>query len=1415
MPSVGASQWVLEHCCRSGKTWLAMRYLLGDRFSGGPPQDLRPHQRRALQELVGLDAGIPPPNAKTLMVFSSLAVLQQFVDKYLVAPLQAGWLSTADLGSVVALCSASDHVKRPWYNVLPGRTDDPFQEQIQDILRDSGFTLFLSTYESCHRLNTALDVTDTALDRTVFDEAHNVHTPSRFFLWGGSATEQDDGAASAAGESVAESEALSSEDSTHAASLVPTTEGVDLLNRRYPSRLYMTATPRPVMRHYEDVYGDCQDPSTWHTFRYSDLLQDQKDCGMYAQPCVKEFDITVLFNGHQISGAVQEDERPKEFWDRVSFLRTVLAGGRNGPTAVKRALLFHAYAYHTERAAAVFGEQEAWRDALTWLQNDELSSGFDALGWDLDKDFAIYSVVGGEGNVTTTLDRFNSADDGKVHVLCSCQALKEGVTLRSCDLVCYADGKSSQRDIVQSALRGIQYDPLRPECRLKILLLVGVDGSDVDVEDDAPTASAKIQECLRQGNGMESLATVLAALQTQDPSLAEDLLALAAEAPAQREVAKQESGTLTGQDNGASSPPSSDCANLDEILSSPPQEADNTVAGAIDEMQRPLRAAGTWQDADIIVQDSTAVPMDANTLHHYEETQETSGHSGDGPAFIPDAPLPPKKKRLTMKMDPNLFRWKYASEDLCRLEEGLAEQVADIAIQMALPIVTQKELVRLKVDCFCRLWPGDTAPKQGEKKPIPREWLPPRSPHDANPMDGGVFWSSIRLNFVGNGSGAHTHLDEPERAKIRALPWSAAAIKSLEETRQKRAEHYLSTWKEKVDWFCRLWPGDRLPKQRGMKPIPREWLPPGAQYDAAPMDGGIFWANIRLNFVGDGSGGTHLDESECARIRALPWAAEAIKRLRATREKRAQHYQPTSVEKVDWFCRLWPGDTMPKQREKNPIPREWLPHGAQYDAAPMDGGMFWNKVKENFLGNGSSAHTHLNKPERTKICALPWSSEAIKSLEATQEQRAQHYQPTLKERVDLFCRLWSGKTKPKQGEKKLIPREWLPPGAQLDATPMDGGMFWKHIRGNFVGDGSRSNTHLKEPERAKIHALPWFPAALDRLQKFRKNKRLRHRGAHSSPPPKRDKKAPVSGATSSTDVPPASPASSSAATLYLPAPASQTAPPCRKRSRNTEEAKIKEPKTKKLRCPSEIQAEAETLCRNMQEDVERQRRNGEATGLHGSVTGAAGVTAPGFNAGAFDQLHHAFKDYVNAELCELAPATGPILYLDHWADDTAKTSLRTTEAMLKHFSPTQLFCVNPNGAIVNRLRQYGVHAQQGTLADVVGSERTRTCEDRAFQGRGVPVFGAVYLDLCTAAANEVLNNLELLKDQLAPEALLCYTMTGRDWNGKTMVHRCFSIHEYLESHDFHFSRGSHARSVFEFRSPSTSVMSCFYSRTPL
>ena len=425
-----------------------------------------------------------------MMVFSSLVVLEQFVEDF--------HKYTADVRAI-AVCS------------LPECEHFTVAAEVSGIkkeLKSKQKVLFLTTYDSVHKIDEALaDLKMMPLDLAIFDEAQNVHTPKRAFLWGGEDKIDDE-------EEMSGHEEEGTDDGIKE-TFEPTKDGIGRLNKLYPRRIYLTATPRDAMTKYSEVYG--RQERDWDTLTYSDLVEAQKG---YDKKCVKEFDVCITFNGRPSNG-----KNEAEFYDRVSVLRAALRRD------AQRVMMYHAYA-HKEcgcRSAENFADIQAWKDAFNHLKpREKKGKKF--------RDLKIYSVTGadGEKDVSEKLKDFNSKDK-KMHILCSCSIFKEGVTLERCDLTVFADGKRSYRDIIQSGLRGVKYDVEKPDSRLAILILINLDGIDIAQTMNDATISESIKSALRSRDKMEGLAAVLSSLKSENHELAQYIMELAGSRAPRRE----------------------------------------------------------------------------------------------------------------------------------------------------------------------------------------------------------------------------------------------------------------------------------------------------------------------------------------------------------------------------------------------------------------------------------------------------------------------------------------------------------------------------------------------------------------------------------------------------------------------------------------------------------------------------------------------------------------------------------------------------------------------------------------------------------------------------------------------------------------------------------------------------------------
>ena len=109
-------------------------------------------------------------------------------------------------------------------------------------------TLFLCSYQSTHIIDEALENLDRSMDLRIFGEAHNVHTPKRYFLWGGEGGEEfsddEDGKE--------EKDADESNEDYIEDGMSPSEDGIKYLNRKYPEAnrmlLGILAALRPMSK---------------------------------------------------------------------------------------------------------------------------------------------------------------------------------------------------------------------------------------------------------------------------------------------------------------------------------------------------------------------------------------------------------------------------------------------------------------------------------------------------------------------------------------------------------------------------------------------------------------------------------------------------------------------------------------------------------------------------------------------------------------------------------------------------------------------------------------------------------------------------------------------------------------------------------------------------------------------------------------------------------------------------------------------------------------------------------------------------------------------------------------------------------------------------------------------------------------
>jgi hypothetical protein len=471
---------------------------------------LRPHQQAALETL-DLPSQSEGSRRRSLLVFSSKPLLEQFWTTELEAHL--GECQVLPVYSNVSTLSAETLTER-----LLERHDLPL--------------MVLTTYASLAKVDAAIKLahhrdTSVFFTATCFDEAHNLHTASRKHHWAVSNDSSDVFFDDAAETSDAEdgSYAEDGSDAEEASDVeedMPDMPDAAEFEACYPWRVYATATPRREMYEHPEIYGHSAD---WYRFRYIDLLHSQDPLN----PMVKPFDLSISVGG-QPEGAVES----AEFYDWVSILRQISFDREK----IRRVMVYLNLALEGDkqrrRSAEHFAHstKQLWINALQYLHARGEAACIDQ------KDLVVSHANGSmrPEELRAVKDAFNApSTDGRIHVLCSCQVFAEGVTLERVDLTVFADGKRSERDIIQSGMRGLKASAADPEARLRILLLVHLDAVGLSDASSSEEVSERIGEALRSRKKMNCMAAVLASLKEEDESLADELRELARRASASRE----------------------------------------------------------------------------------------------------------------------------------------------------------------------------------------------------------------------------------------------------------------------------------------------------------------------------------------------------------------------------------------------------------------------------------------------------------------------------------------------------------------------------------------------------------------------------------------------------------------------------------------------------------------------------------------------------------------------------------------------------------------------------------------------------------------------------------------------------------------------------------------------------------------
>ena len=519
-PSSTTYVWTLHHACRSGKSLLAAYALLGA-YHWQKLTLLREHQHKTLLRMSQKSpfahchpVGVlkTPTPVMSMMVFSSLVVLQQFVAQYLQER------SLPRHYKVVQVCSVGDHTAS-LDRVLVARMRTCRQKRRPIVL--------VTTYNSMGKISAALEqlaksgveAKECRVDMAVFDEAHNLHTSRNYQL-------------------------LGVEEETRCNPVV--------LDRFYPNRLFLTATPREQMLQptYEPIYGSPDED--WDVYAYADLLQWQRQ-NPTKEAMVKPLRVRLMVGGvseqMRQRDEVLHPERTPEFYDIVAVVREISERLETGePTAFVK--VYHKRAHEAgdglderqveqgKRSAEHFVAASRWQGAVEYLheRNEALN-----LAW---RDLDVRNIDGSmaDSQRSSTLDWFNEAavPGAPIRVLLSCQVFREGVTLNRVDLTVFADGKSSIREIVQSGLRGAKADKAHKNQPLDILLLVTADGASLDPgrmqEKKSPQAHEAIMEALLSRVNFAAVCVTLNALMELDPAVRASLMEQAAHFSGNREA---------------------------------------------------------------------------------------------------------------------------------------------------------------------------------------------------------------------------------------------------------------------------------------------------------------------------------------------------------------------------------------------------------------------------------------------------------------------------------------------------------------------------------------------------------------------------------------------------------------------------------------------------------------------------------------------------------------------------------------------------------------------------------------------------------------------------------------------------------------------------------------------------------------
>jgi len=548
---VASSSFTLHQCCRSGKSLQAAVSLLGHHESLSHFK-LRDQQNDALSAMAmypgfehcSIDTNGHTTPEVSMMVFSALSVLNQFVATY---------LCNLPDHKLVYVCSGSGTARDG---------DTPYTTNPQEIcnfikvareLHTS--TIFLTTYQSVTKIDNAMELlaqselpeTARHMDLSVFDEAHNLHTSTRRTFWGGAALDDSGGASDSESESESENESENdSEGHGPTVASGPDADCLARLNCFFPFRLYLTATPRKEMLsgEFSAVYGDHH--TNWHVFSYADALKWQRENPQETK-MVKSICLKISINGSTAEQQQADPSRTEEFFDAVAIVREITEN-RDKSEPMRRVKVYNKRARkgaalsakqleQGKRSSENFVDKEMWNAAVEYLHKRGEAKNIEAgqlVLRNVDGTMSTQKLTSEQTVLSENLDWFNEeveADEdekGEVRILLSCQVFGEGITLNRVDLTVFADGKRSSRDIVQSGLRGAKADPANPDRPLLVLLLVNATHKDGSCISEAGGLEVEgghdiIVDALESRDSFKTIAVVLGTLMEADPAIRESM----------------------------------------------------------------------------------------------------------------------------------------------------------------------------------------------------------------------------------------------------------------------------------------------------------------------------------------------------------------------------------------------------------------------------------------------------------------------------------------------------------------------------------------------------------------------------------------------------------------------------------------------------------------------------------------------------------------------------------------------------------------------------------------------------------------------------------------------------------------------------------------------------------------------------